>query len=515
MAEQPSPELSVIVPAHGRPDALEAMLASVAAQTLARDRFEVIVVDDGSDPPLADGLPPGALAGVQLIRQSQGGPGKARNTALEVARGWLVHFVNADAVLAPDSLERHLAAHTRGGPPKAIMGRFDWLPQHRSAFIELSDRVGLLFPYVRATPGVPLGFEFFWTGNLSVPAAAVRAVDGFDADGFRRAVFDDVEFGYRLLRSGVDLIFDPGNRCGHDHAMTLDTFLRWAEWLGHQWVNFADRHGPTPFRILGTAQAPDMAMASTLLAALLDQEDAHGLRVHEARELLASLDRELANAQGPTQRDAIISAAVEAFGPASEGVMTVAVMRGVAGGILGYTPDEAAAHRERVRRVAGVHTITEASDVRATWRLLETLPVGAELIVTHSEWLPSDALPRDPRVKILRTADDLPPEERYRPILDATRAGSFVFLDGRRLPAPAEWRALSRFLGVSPRVSVIGLGAGCGRPEASARLTQRVPSAVVTMSREVLEGYRPQHGTLLASAAARDHLFATLSPAGA
>src|SRR5436190_680605 len=44
------PEVSVVVPTHNRPDGLAALLAALREQTLAAERFEVIVVDDDCVP---------------------------------------------------------------------------------------------------------------------------------------------------------------------------------------------------------------------------------------------------------------------------------------------------------------------------------------------------------------------------------------------------------------------------------------------------------------------------------
>ena len=41
-------KLSVVIPTHNRTGTLRNTLAALAAQTLAADRFEVLVVDDGS-----------------------------------------------------------------------------------------------------------------------------------------------------------------------------------------------------------------------------------------------------------------------------------------------------------------------------------------------------------------------------------------------------------------------------------------------------------------------------------
>jgi len=46
-------QISVIVPTHGRPESMTRLLGMLAEQTLAAHAFEVIVGDDGSQPPLA------------------------------------------------------------------------------------------------------------------------------------------------------------------------------------------------------------------------------------------------------------------------------------------------------------------------------------------------------------------------------------------------------------------------------------------------------------------------------
>ena len=237
MADDPA--LTVIAPSWRDAPQLRNLLASLAGQTLDRSRFEVIVVDDGNEVPLAlDDAP----LPVKLVRQRHAGPAAARNMALRHARGATLLFVNADGVLAPDALERHLAHHADGAPERAVMGRFDWLPKHRTPFIELAERAGVLFPYHLAAPNADNHWSFFWTGNLSAPTARVRAVSGFD-DGFPRALWEDVELGYRLKRAGLPLWFDPAITCGHDHVMTVDDWVQHARWFGHEWVRFARKHG--------------------------------------------------------------------------------------------------------------------------------------------------------------------------------------------------------------------------------------------------------------------------------
>jgi glycosyltransferase involved in cell wall biosynthesis len=101
----PEPGVSVVVPVRDGARYLAEALRSVAAQTLPP--LEVIVVDDGSSdhsPALA------AAAGAQVVRQPPGGQAAARNRGVELARGELVAFLDADDLWPADKLEGQAAA---------------------------------------------------------------------------------------------------------------------------------------------------------------------------------------------------------------------------------------------------------------------------------------------------------------------------------------------------------------------------------------------------------------------
>ncbi len=103
MVERSTLPLSVITPAFGRPEKLERALASVAAQE-ARP-LEIILVDDGSSPPLAPA--PSLIRGIEfrLIRHEQNrGPAAARNAGLLAARGDWLTFLDSDDFMLPGSL---------------------------------------------------------------------------------------------------------------------------------------------------------------------------------------------------------------------------------------------------------------------------------------------------------------------------------------------------------------------------------------------------------------------------
>ncbi len=104
-------DVSVVVPAYRAADTIAAALASVAAQTLKP--AEVIVVDDGSDDGTAAAAeacrPWFAGARFEVVTQSNGGPGAARNAALTCARCEAVAFLDADDEWFPEHLARAIA----------------------------------------------------------------------------------------------------------------------------------------------------------------------------------------------------------------------------------------------------------------------------------------------------------------------------------------------------------------------------------------------------------------------
>lgn len=94
--------VSVVVPLYNKERWVRRALDSIAAQTFTD--FEAFIVDDGStdsSPTIADAYPDSRF---RLIRQSNAGPGAARNRGLAEASGKYVAFLDADDEWLPDYL---------------------------------------------------------------------------------------------------------------------------------------------------------------------------------------------------------------------------------------------------------------------------------------------------------------------------------------------------------------------------------------------------------------------------
>lgn len=217
--------ISVIVATYNRPDALDAVLRSLAGQSDAD--FEVLVADDGSRPDTAavvDGWQ-GRL-GHRLVHVWHPDEGfrlaEIRNRAILTAAGEYCIFLDGDCLARPNFLSIHRALAERGWfvtgnrvlvsskLSQRILGEqlkaerwsvSQWLAQRLTRKI---NRAAPLF-------SLPLGplrklNTHAWRGargaNMGMWRSDLIAVDGFDS-GFSGWGREDSDLFVRLIRAGV------------------------------------------------------------------------------------------------------------------------------------------------------------------------------------------------------------------------------------------------------------------------------------------------------------------------
>ena len=96
-------KVSIVIPLYNKERYIERALDSIAAQTFTD--FEAIVVDDGSTDGGASMVANYPGERFRLIRQSNQGPGAARNAAIAQASGEFIAFLDADDEWLPNYLE--------------------------------------------------------------------------------------------------------------------------------------------------------------------------------------------------------------------------------------------------------------------------------------------------------------------------------------------------------------------------------------------------------------------------
>ncbi|MBL8666285.1 MAG: mycofactocin biosynthesis glycosyltransferase MftF [Rhodospirillales bacterium] len=250
------PTVSVILAARGRHAATRACVASLLALDYPGGPCEIIVVDDGSEPPLAAAL---ADLPIHLIRLDRNlGQSAARNRGAAVARGNLLAFIDNDCLAEPGWLTA-LVPHF-ADPAVAIVGGRIVAP--------LADGAVAAFEAVRSpldmgSHGAAVGPDqpvaYLPTCNLVVRREALQGVGGFDA-GMR--VGEDVDFVWRVLRAGACARYVPSGRVTHYHRTRLPELLQRRADYGSSEADLQRRH-PAHRRIM-----PMPRLCLLLLAAL-------------------------------------------------------------------------------------------------------------------------------------------------------------------------------------------------------------------------------------------------------
>src|SRR4051812_30054020 len=186
------PEISVVVPSHERPVRLRWLLNALAEQTLARERFEVVVAHD-SGPETAELLASHPVE-PRAIELPPCGAATKRNAGWRAARAALVAFTDDDCRPPAGWLERALGA-ARRHPGAIVQGATmpdpDELPLEAAA------------PHTHTQRIVPPSHAA-QTCNIVYPREVLERLGGF-VEGLRSG--DDTDLAARARRElGVDYV---------------------------------------------------------------------------------------------------------------------------------------------------------------------------------------------------------------------------------------------------------------------------------------------------------------------
>jgi len=238
------PRISVVIPTYNRADLLALALESLERQTLPREAYEVIVVDDGSDDgstaelcsARAERLP------LRYYRQANAGSAVAKNTGLFLSRAPIVLFFDDDDAADEAMLEEHLEAHEkfpRDGV--AILGFTDWHPDlELTPVMDYLVNVGqFLFSYTALDKEESLGFSFFWTGRISLKRDFTTHYGIFSQKMHR---VEDVELGYRLMGHGLEIRYWPDAKSQMMRPITFEQFCARQKGDGRSLWTFSQLH---------------------------------------------------------------------------------------------------------------------------------------------------------------------------------------------------------------------------------------------------------------------------------
>jgi len=212
---------SVVIPTIDRPASLRDSLRSLVAQRFPKNRFEVIVVDDGGK------LPAKAVAAefrdmltITVIEQDRAGPAAARNAGAGIGRAPYLAFIDDDCRADPGwlcEMELGFAKATSN----SLLGGAVLNSAPESVFAAVGQAfVSTVREVYQPAPG---GLYFFPAANLSIARNEFLTMRGFNAE-FRTA--EDREFCDRWLRRGGSLLYLPSAKVFHLDQQTFCGFCR-------------------------------------------------------------------------------------------------------------------------------------------------------------------------------------------------------------------------------------------------------------------------------------------------
>lgn len=234
---------SVVIPTYNRPEELKNLLLSLDKQNIPPADFEVVVVDNGDSletKRVAESisLAPKLIYAMETVS----GAARARNRGIQEAQAEIVIFVDDDMIVGPSFIEQHLHAHSRFHKDVCILGKIIHKPRWPNKIISkyLSQSKHQNMP-LSNNEGQELGYQCFYTANISVPKEALINAGGFD-EAFPYYGWEDIELGFRLQQKGIPIIYNPHASGYHHFDTSLVDYLKKRYRSGKSLGYFLSKH---------------------------------------------------------------------------------------------------------------------------------------------------------------------------------------------------------------------------------------------------------------------------------
>lgn len=213
-------EVSIIIPTFNDLDKLQRALHSIEELDFPAEKFEVIVVDDGSVDETGEyvkGVASRTKINLRYVYQENRGPAAARNNGIRVARGEYLLIIDADCFVDRNILNRyltHFPDETVGGVGGNV------LPDEKNLITDYLDYIGVWRPENGAG-----GISYLVTANAFFSKAAVIKAGFFD-EAFRHPGGEEPELCYRMLKKGYRFKYDQNAVVIHSHRTTIKSMIR-------------------------------------------------------------------------------------------------------------------------------------------------------------------------------------------------------------------------------------------------------------------------------------------------
>jgi len=242
--------LSVIICTYNRAGFLMQLLDSLTSQTLSKDDFEIIIIDDGSSDHTSymansfmSALP------IKYFYQNHAGIASSRNHGIYTAKGEILLFIDDDDIATTTLIEEHIKTHRRyTGGNYAVLNYTTWAS---SIFVTLLmhfiNEIGCFqfsYPYIKH--GDILDYTYFWGGRLSCKKSFLIEYGVFNT--IFQFGCEDIELGYRLAKHGLKVVYNCKAVSKMVRPVSFDDFCKRLIQQGRSQYVFSTLHNDIEIR---------------------------------------------------------------------------------------------------------------------------------------------------------------------------------------------------------------------------------------------------------------------------
>jgi len=231
---------SLIIPAYNSETTINLCLDAALNQSVSKDTYEIIVVDDGSIDNTANVV--SKYDSVKLIRQSNHGPATARNHGAKEANGDILIFTDSDCEIDADFIKNILSQFDENTQIVGVQGGYK---TKQKEFIAQFGQAEIETRYIKMEKNRYI--DFIGTYAAAYRADVFQQYGGFDIS-FPAACGEDVEFSYRLNEDGHKLVFYKRAFVYHLHPSLLKKYLRVKFYRGFWRVRLHKKHLAKTFK---------------------------------------------------------------------------------------------------------------------------------------------------------------------------------------------------------------------------------------------------------------------------
>jgi len=209
---------TIIIPSYNRDAPLRRLLAGIEDLSPDSPEFEVIVVDDGSEPAVSIDVNFYSFPLI-VIRNNNGGPARARNNGAQSARGAFLAFIDDDCVPHPDWLLGF--DEYCGNDPGTLLGGQTLNGCENNVYSEATQLL-INFLLEHYNPADIKG-GFYPTNNMSIPKASFLSLGGFNTS---LSYGEDRELCYRWALENNRFKWVRNAKVFHFHELDFVLFLK-------------------------------------------------------------------------------------------------------------------------------------------------------------------------------------------------------------------------------------------------------------------------------------------------